>query len=177
MGTSTMRVMGVAAVMAVAVFGFAGLGLAGGPLDPRVKTVVTTTQDVDSSGVPKLLVEVELMQMLEGGASPVVPPGGVKLVLEQHWPNSVNPSGWVTVQGSERSPTVLPDCLDGCNLGSELGSRVDVADNDYNPLCTNIDAKANAIRAVAVVTVSNAQAGKPKNFLGRSVSIANPCKG
>ena len=176
MGTSTMRVMGVAAVMAVALFGFAGLGLAGGPLDPRVKTVVTTTQDVDSSGVPKLLVEVELMQMLEGGASPVVPAGGVKLVLEQHWPNSVNQSGWQTV-GTERSPIVLPDCQDGCNLGSELGSSVDVTSDEYYPLCTNIDPKANAIRAVAVVTVSNAQAGKPKNFLGRSVSIANPCKG
>ena len=172
MGTSKMRVMGLASVMAVALFGFAGLGLAGGPFDPAVKTVVETTLSTNT-----LTVTVDLMQMLDGAAQPVVAEGGVKLWVEQHYPQSSSfPSGWPKVSGTDVSPSVAQSC---CTFENpSLGSIVGVTTYDYENLCNNltftIDPNANAIRAVAVVNVTNAK--NKTGFLGRSVSIPNPCK-
>ena len=171
MGTSKMRVMGLASVMAVALFGFAGLGLAGGPFDPAVKTVVETTLSTNT-----LTVTVDLMQMLDGAAQPVVPGNGVTIWVEQHFPQSSGlSSGWPKVLGSDVTPPVGQPC---CTLDSSLGSIVGVTTYDYETFCNNstfsIDPTANAIRAVAVVNVTNAK--NKTGFLGRSVSIPNPCK-
>ena len=196
MGTSKMRVMGLASVMAVALFGFAGLGLAGGPFDPAVKTVVETffcTSTDSNCTVGTLTVEVSLSKEADPSADPVVT--GLTVYLEQHWPRSVNNKGWEQIGNTGMTPNVTvttpptPPC---CPFGtsSPIGTTVPVTTEssiDYIDLCTlntttegglvvlAVDPTANAIRAVAVVTVTNAQA-KKQNFLGRSVSIPNPCK-
>jgi len=192
MGTSKMRVMGLAAVMAVALFGFAELGLAGGPQDPAVKTVVetffcTSTDSTCTAGT--LTVEVELMKEAVPSGDPEVHSDGLKVYLEQHWPRSVNSKGWMQIGNTDKTPNVTPTCC-FFETSSPIGTTVPVTTEssiDYIDLCTlntttegglvvlAVDPTANAIRAVAVVTVTNAQA-KKQNFLGRSVSIPNPCK-
>jgi len=197
MGTSKMRVMGLAAVMAVALFGFAELGLAGGPQDPAVKTVVetffcTSTDSTCTAGT--LTVEVSLSKEADPSAEPavaetvavagsnVVP--ALKVYLEQHWPRSVNSNGWLPIDSTVMAPTVTQPC---CPFGtsSSIGTTVSVTTDqpiEYTDLCTPntagvlaVDPTANAIRAVAVVNVTNAK--NKTGFLGRSVSIPNPCKG
>ena len=191
MGTSKMRVMGLASVMAVALFGFAGLGLAGGPFDPAVKTVVETffcTSTDSNCTVGTLTVEVSLSKEADPSADPVVT--GLTVYLEQHWPRSVNNKGWEQIGNTGMTPNVTvttpptPPC---CPFGtsSPIGTTVPVTTDlpiDYTGLCTlttdagglAVDPTANAIRAVAVVTVTNAK--NKTGFLGRSVSIPNPCK-
>ena len=185
MGTSKMRVMGLASVMAVALFGFAGLGLAGGPFDPAVKTVVETffcTSTDSNCTVGTLTVEVSLSKEADPSADPVVT--GLTVYLEQHWPRSVNSNGWLPIDSTVMAPTVTQPC---CPFGtsSPIGTTVPVTTDlpiDYTGLCTlttdagglAVDPTANAIRAVAVVTVTNAK--NKTGFLGRSVSIPNPCK-
>jgi len=179
MGTSKMRVMGLASVMAVALFGFAGLGLAGGPFDPAVKTVVETffcTSTDSNCTVGTLTVEVSLSKEADPSADPVVT--GLTVYLEQHWPRSVNSNGWLPIDNTLMTPnvTVTPPC---CPFGtsSPIGTTVPATNDlpiDYTGLCNIVDPTANAIRAVAVVNVTNAK--NKTGFLGRSVSIPNPCK-
>jgi hypothetical protein len=180
--------MGLAAVMAVALFGFAGLGLAGGPFDPNVKTVVTMFDFDANTGTLSVDVGLEKVDPTVESAAPVVPAEGVTLSLWQHFPQSSTPNRWQEVPGTRVTSSqsgllvVTQDCQTGCILDNGLFDLLN-APYSYKSLCAltnsvdgsnSVDLNANAIRAVAVVNVTNAK--NKTGFLGRSVSIPNPCK-
>lgn len=152
--------------------GFSGVSLAA---DPKPKTVVNTTASSNDPLTTALTVEINLMQMQANAENPEVPSNGLQATLQQHFPTSLGSgSDWQTV--TTQSPQVDQHC---CRYDdqSTLGSLALVKTFDFEGLCSLIDKRANSIRVVGVVTVTNAQKGtKDKPFLGRSISMANPCK-
>jgi hypothetical protein len=112
--------------------------------------------------------------MQANAENPDVPSNGLQATLQQHYPTSLGfGSDWKPV--TTQSPVVVTPCCDYADQ-SVLGSLAEVKTFDFEGLCGLIDPRANSIRVVALVTVTNAQKGNPKTFLGRSISMANPCK-
>ncbi|MBH0199923.1 MAG: hypothetical protein HP497_10980 [Nitrospira sp.] len=164
--------LGLMALCALASFGFATASEAGSS-DPKPKTVVETTTSVDSSNHISLNAFVKLMQMSEDAADPYV--STVKLWLQEHKPTSSGTSGWVDL------PSTLQTWSFNTYFGyeDELYSTVDVMSYSYD-VCNHISPSAvNSIRAVAIVQVLYATKGgtASKDFLGRSISVANTCPG
>lgn len=172
--------LGLMAICALVSFGLAPVSEAA---DPKPKTVVTTTSSKDANtGSVTLTADVGLMQMKEGAPHPSVLETGLRIWIEQHVPTSVSGSSlWTKLEIAPTTVTVEPSCCiyGGSSPTLALGSLADVAIADYLALCATeaIAPTANSIRVVAAVTVTNAQKGNiSKEFLGRSVSMPNPCK-
>ncbi|MEK7405363.1 MAG: hypothetical protein AAB225_09665 [Acidobacteriota bacterium] len=128
-----------------------------------VCTVTTTTTGTD------VLVNALLVQKQKPGPGTYEVPR-VTYSLEQKIPG--NPK-FQEVGGSR----VIE------NLGLSIpevaaGQSVEVDSHLYENVCTNlrIDPRANAVRAVVEITVSNANPHRGLDHTGRCLSFPNPCK-
>lgn len=171
--------LGLMAICALVSFGFATVSEAAP--DAKPKPVVTT-----SFGSGSLSVEVNLQQMKDYAPHPTVLASGLQISIEQHIPTSISGSPTWTTQltlpfDSESTKVPQPCCLyNGNPAPAPLGTLADVAIVEIGAgnFCSaaQISSAANSIRAVAVVKVQNGYKGWEKTFLGRSISMPNPCK-
>ena len=157
---------------ALAVCGFLALGLpvSASAQRPLFANVSADAQCTVTGSPVEVTVDAGLIQKDVPSSSPVV--SSVSIRLEEHLPGQ---KAWSLVPGTATTQTFSPAMTFTLLPAGEL---YEVTTQDYQGVCTQVSAAANAVRAVVQITVDNANDKRPGGqvFTARCTSFPNPCR-